>query len=158
MINNRTDVYIAALLGLYRKMTDVAEEVVSGLYDHIGDIQSLNKERAENTKILRKIESQAVAGFRKITEEAHNFAADIRVTIDLFLSELTETIFDVSSTLKKNIFDVSKVNSTYNGFRLLLTYGKGSRERTNANSNIARYNRRIHQRHGSKKFRSFNKA
>lgn len=94
-------------------MTDVAEEVVSDLHDHIDEMHSLNEERAENTKILRKLESQVVAGFRRITEEAQSFATDIREAIGLSLSEFTETISDISSTLKKNVFDVSKVNSVH---------------------------------------------
>ena len=95
-------------------MTDVAEEVVSGLHDHNRETHSLYEERAETAKSLHKVESQAVAGFRKITEEAQIFAIDTRGTIKTILNELYKTISDISSTFRKNISEASKVSKVFN--------------------------------------------
>ena len=95
-------------------MADVAEEVVSGLHNHNSETHFLYKERTENAKVLHKVESQAVAGFRKMTEEAQNFATDLRGNINSLLKEFAKSMSDTSNKLRKNMFDASKVSSVLN--------------------------------------------
>ena len=115
---------IAELLDIYRKMTNVAEDVISGLNDRNSEAELSYSKRNEKTKALYRLESQVVEQLRRLKEEAQQFTVDLRGNINLIFSGLSKTVSDVSETLRKNIFNLSKVCRNYILLGKILTIDK----------------------------------